>query len=312
MTEAFHHEALLYADDDEFVAGTMPLIEEALSASAPVMVATSAEKIALLRGNLDGRADAVRFADMQQLGVNPGAIISSWREFVAGRRPGQPVWGIGEPVWAGRTPAELAECHRHECLLNLAFADTAGFRLLCPYDTSALEPAILERAAMSHPVIIRGGTPEPSDRYRGLRGFEEMLAEPLPEPPIPPLELPFDADTLPSLRRFVLDTGRGAGLGAKLADDLVLAVNELATNSVRHAHGTGTLRLWRDGELLVLEVRDRGRIVDPLVGRQRPPRDDEGGYGLWMVNHLCELVQVRSSPEGTVVRLHVRIASEAA
>jgi anti-sigma regulatory factor (Ser/Thr protein kinase) len=31
-----------------------------------------------------------------------------------------------------------------------------------------------------------------------------------------------------------------------------------------------------------------------------------GGYGLWLANQVCDLVQVRSSPAGTTVRLHVR------
>ena len=29
--------------------------------------------------------------------------------------------------------------------------------------------------------------------------------------------------------------------------------------------------------------------------------------GVWMANQLCDLVQVRSGPAGTVVRLHVAV-----
>jgi anti-sigma regulatory factor (Ser/Thr protein kinase) len=32
----------------------------------------------------------------------------------------------------------------------------------------------------------------------------------------------------------------------------------------------------------------------------------EGGRGLWLVNQLCDLVQLRSSAAGGVVRLHMR------
>jgi hypothetical protein len=46
-------------------------------------------------------------------------------------------------------------------------------------------------------------------------------------------------------------------------------------------------------------------IDDPLAGRERPAGLHDGGRGLWMVNHLCDLVQVRSSPAGTVVRLRL-------
>lgn len=306
MAEPFRHEALLYANDDEFVDGTLAFVGEGIEAGEPVFIATSADKIALLEQRIEGHAGNVRFADMHQIGVNPGAIISAWREFVSEREPGQRLWGIGEPVWPGRSEAELAECHRHECLLNLAFADTPDFHLLCPYDASALPEDVLERVGVSHPVIVDGEAEIESDRYRGLTGMEAMLAGPLPEPEVTPEEFPFVAESLPSLRYLVSKTATDAGASGRLAEDLVLAVNELATNSVRHAEGTGTLRFWREGDLLVWEVHDRGRISNPLAGRERPPRDDEGGYGLWMVNQLAELVQVRSSESGTVVRLHVR------
>jgi anti-sigma regulatory factor (Ser/Thr protein kinase) len=91
------------------------------------------------------------------------------------------------------------------------------------------------------------------------------------------------------------------------AEDLVLAAHELATNSIRHGGGSGLLRTWRDGESLVVEINDSGTIGDPLVGRELGSEFSEGGRGVWMANQLCELVQVRSSAAGTVVRLHARL-----
>jgi hypothetical protein len=58
---------------------------------------------------------------------------------------------------------------------------------------------------------------------------------------------------------------------------------------------------------MVCEVRDSGRFDSPLAGRERPRGDQVGGWGLWLANQLCELVQVRSFPDGTVVRLHVSV-----
>ncbi len=55
-------------------------------------------------------------------------------------------------------------------------------------------------------------------------------------------------------------------------------------------------------------MRDHGHISDPLAGRLAPPLEQHGGRGLWLVNHLGDLVQIRSSPEGTVVRVHMRRA----
>ncbi|HWG98689.1 MAG TPA: ATP-binding protein, partial [Pilimelia sp.] len=67
-----------------------------------------------------------------------------------------------------------------------------------------------------------------------------------------------------------------------------------------------TIRLWRDGAALICEIRDAGYITDrPLLGRQRPTIDQTGGRGLWLANQLCDLVQIRSTTAGTIVRLHV-------
>jgi anti-sigma regulatory factor (Ser/Thr protein kinase) len=92
------------------------------------------------------------------------------------------------------------------------------------------------------------------------------------------------------------------------ADDLALAVSEVAANSVRHGGGSGVLRIWQDGDTLVCEVRDHGHIDDPLVGRALPEPMAEGQRGLWLVNQLCDLVQLRSLDDGVVVRLHTAVA----
>ena len=89
-------------------------------------------------------------------------------------------------------------------------------------------------------------------------------------------------------------------------EDLLLAVNEVATNSLRHGAGTGYLRMWEEGDGVICEVRDAGTFDRPLAGRFRPTPEQIGGYGLWVANQLCDLVQVRSFEVGTVVRLHMR------
>jgi anti-sigma regulatory factor (Ser/Thr protein kinase) len=81
----------------------------------------------------------------------------------------------------------------------------------------------------------------------------------------------------------------------------------VSTNSVQHGGGHGTLRLWIERGV-VCEVRDGGRLSDPMLGRRRPGTEAAGGRGMWLANQLCDLVQVRSFPNGTVVRLHVRAA----
>lgn len=296
---AFHHEAFMYAGAAAFLEGTVPFIEAGLRAGEPVLVVVGEEKIDRLRAELGGDAGRVAFADMTEVGRNPARIISAWRDFLATHGAITPARGIGEPVYAERTPDELLECQRHEALLNVAFAGGPPWRLMCPYDTTSLDADIIEAAGHSHRYVAGGRSPE----YRG-DGWTGPAEDRLPDPPAGALPLAFGQGPLEGVRQFVVDNV-GDTLGAGQLSDLLVAVTEVAGNSLMHGGGAGMLRVWNSAAAVVCEVRDQGWIRQPLVGRARPTFDQESGRGLWMVNQLCDLVQLRSSPAGTVVRLHM-------
>jgi anti-sigma regulatory factor (Ser/Thr protein kinase) len=301
----FHHEAVFYASDEEYLDGLMPDLRSAIDADGAILVAVGDDRAELLRGALGAGAERVRFADMERLGRNPACIIPAWREFMATASSG-PRLGIGEPVWPGRSDAELIECRRHESLLNLAFDGGRPWRLLCPYDTRALTPDVLADARHNHPHVGRAGVSVSCDDYVEPPTVLSWDG-PLPSPPAEPAEMVFKRDDLALVRMFVSDHAKRAGFDKERLSDLVLAVNELATNSMRHGGGRGLLSVWRENGTFLCEVHDRGRITDPLAGRELPPALDGGGRGLWLVNHLCDLVQVRSSEAGNVIRLHMSI-----
>ncbi|GAB3384837.1 hypothetical protein GCM10027452_36390 [Micromonospora halotolerans] len=99
--------------------------------------------------------------------------------------------------------------------------------------------------------------------------------------------------------------GLAAGLAADRVADLQIAVTELATNSVVHAGGAGTLQAWRTDRHLVCEIHDDGWLADPLAGRLTPAHDGIGGRGLVIVHALCDLVLLHTTAAGTTVRLHM-------
>jgi anti-sigma regulatory factor (Ser/Thr protein kinase) len=121
-----------------------------------------------------------------------------------------------------------------------------------------------------------------------------------------PEELRFDRDTLVEGRRRVFWFAANAGLGQRRSSDLVVAVNELLTNSVRHGGGSGVLRLWREDGSVNCEVRDRGRLLDPRAGRRQPMPNQVGGRGLWIVRRLCDRVEIRALKSGTAARVSMR------
>ncbi len=264
------------------------------------------DKIDALRAELGPDADRVMFTDMADAGRNPGRIISHWSDF-AGEHvaAGGRARGIGEPVWAGRTPDELVECQQHESLINAAFEDADGFRLVCPYDTESLPADVIHEARRTHPLTLEGGEPSACADYVEDRALA-LHREPLAPPDGPTLEVRYDAMTLERVRRLVRELADEAELPDERAEDLVIAVNEAATNSVRYGGGSGAVRVWTSGGALVCEVRDRGLIDNPVTGRMRPRSEVGDGHGLWLAHQVCDLVQVRSTRRGTVVRMVMR------
>lgn len=123
----------------------------------------------------------------------------------------------------------------------------------------------------------------------------------------PPVQMDFDACSLRFLRRFVARCAAGLGMSSHRGEDLVLAVDELATNSIAYGGGGGTLLVWRAGEQIVCEVRDGGHIEDPLVGLRLPAPEQLTGRGLWIVRRLCDSVRVDSLPGRTAVRIHMSL-----
>lgn len=305
----FRHEAFLYAGEDRFLAGAVPFIRDGMAAGEPVLVAVSEARGRLLQSTLGGEAERVRFVDMGTVGLNPARIIPVWRDFLDVHAiADRPVRGIGEPMWPGRSAAELVECRHHESLLNLAFGDDVPWRLMCPYDVESLDPESLEVARRTHPYLVDEDRAEhQSESYVSPAHAPGPFEGSLPEPRTPPAVTAFAEGELAQVREHVYRHASEAGLGPQRTASVVLAVSELAANSVRHAGGRGTVRVWTEPGEFLGEVSDDGRFESPLVGRTRPTPVQLYGRGLWLVNQVCDLVQIRSSDRGSVVRVHMRL-----
>ena len=200
--EPFRHQALLYAGEEDFVARTSAFIRDGLAAHEPTMVVVAPRKIALLREALGADRDAVYFADMSKVGRNPARIIPAWQTFVdRNAAPGVMLRGIGEPVVPERRPDELLECQLHESLLNVAFADTGSFWLVCPYDVESLPAEVIEEARRSHPVVAHRGW------YERSAGFDPAgpAVAPLPAPPAEARTLEFDVSNVSDVPGFVAE-----------------------------------------------------------------------------------------------------------
>jgi anti-sigma regulatory factor (Ser/Thr protein kinase) len=299
----YRHEAFFYDGMESFLDGTLRFIGEAVQKAEPVFVVVSNPKIAALQKGLNGSGSSVTFASMDEVGRNPGRIISAWQDFLLASS-GSRVHGIGEPIWAERAAAELVECQQHEALLNLAFTDR-DFRLMCPYDTTALSETVLQEALRTHPLVYNDGRSTPSLSYPGDDAFKVPCGIPLPGSPTWALSFEFhDEDDLLPIRQFVAHHAALAGLSGEKMEDLVIAANEMVTNSLRYGGHHKTIQVWREAGSFICEISDGGRIDEPMIGRLQPPASDCGGRGFWLAQRLCDLVQVRVFDSGSVVRLH--------
>jgi anti-sigma regulatory factor (Ser/Thr protein kinase) len=302
-----HHEALLYAAPEELVERCLPFVREGVAAGDAVLVMLPSPNLAELQRALGPTGDSVHFADMRAVGRNPAHILPIWQRFIDEHGVGQrPVRGIGEPVWKGRSPDELVECQLHEALLDLAFPD-AEVAIVCPYDTEQLDTGTIDEARRSHGVVVTDGASASSAEHAPSEAVTRLRRTHVPTPPPDALSERFDRSSIAHLRRLTDALARDAGMTDSRVDDLALAVSEIATNSVLHGGGGGIFSAWVDDGAVVCEVRDAGRFVDPFAGRRVPTRDSSSGRGLWIANQVCDLVQIRDTATGSIIRLRQQL-----
>lgn len=293
MTSALlQHELVPFSGPGGFVAAAMDSAAEALAdGSVPVIVAR-ADDLAEIRAGLGDEGRTVVGIDRSVAGRNPARLIPTLQHHVDAT-PGS-LHCIGQPARPEDSEAVRAEMALHDLMLQLPAFRSWDCRVTCAYDAGLHADVVAELAA-SH-----RHQSDPED------AVDRVRARPLSPRPANSEELGVDRTTLTALRGFIERRAVRAGLDEERVDDLVYAVNEAVTNSICHGEGRARVSFWvgEDGAV-TCEVRDRGWIRDPLAGRIAPLPDRPSGRGLWLVNQLCDLVQLRSSPAGTLLRLHI-------
>jgi anti-sigma regulatory factor (Ser/Thr protein kinase) len=103
------------------------------------------------------------------------------------------------------------------------------------------------------------------------------------------------------------DAAAAFGLGPTDRHQLVVAVNEAATNAIKHGRpypdGTIVLRIAEFEDTLVCSIADNGQFV---FDGAEPAALAERGRGLKLMGLLADGARISSGAEGTIVRLHKR------
>jgi anti-sigma regulatory factor (Ser/Thr protein kinase) len=87
------------------------------------------------------------------------------------------------------------------------------------------------------------------------------------------------------LRRHVAAGSAGGAHAADAYDQLVLAMDEMASNALRHGGGGVRASVRSTDDAWLLEVSDRGRSRPPAPAVGRDP--SEGGLGLYLIAELA-------------------------
>ena len=299
--EGLRHVVYFYQGVADYRAAVSGFVRAGLARKEPVFVAVPRPGAAVPDWP-GGRSALVTVADMAQLGRNPARLIEALRSFAErhrGRRPRI----VTESVWPGRTAAEMCEAARIDALIDTALTGLEA-TLVCPYDAAGLPPAALADATRAHQWRLESDAVVLSPDYSGRDTEPAACRLPLTEPP-PGAQLVRYRTDLRPVRAMVTAAGERAGLSAMRATDMTLAVSELAANTLQHTRAGGVAQAWQAAGELVCQINDSGFISDPLAGFLQPQPDQPGGHGLWLVNQICDLVEVRSTQSGTVIRLHM-------
>lgn len=161
------HRVLPYGSDEEYLAAAIPFFHGGIERSESLLAVTTDTRIELLRDTLDDRSERVEFADSADWYRSPDAALNGYRTFVNEKLEAGAVWIriLGEPVWAGRSDAEITAWTRYESFLNVSFASSPA-TIVCPYDTRSLPEEVVADAHQTHPTVADASSGTANPLYR--------------------------------------------------------------------------------------------------------------------------------------------------
>ena len=299
----FRHEALIYDNDEKFVAELTPFLVEGLRRREAAVAVVPGHNTAVLRASLGADAKRVTFIDSADWYQRPASTIAGWTELVgaAQERGHRSVRIIGEVEFG--SGARHDSWTRYESAVNDVFATVPAW-VICPYDTRRLPGRVLADALRTHPVV-RTGRRGRSALYQRPDQLLRTMAEPLPPVGGTPLVVMSLTDPLSvrRVRRAIEAIAHNLGWDRPAVNELLLVVNEVALNSLAHGRGNRLVQVWVERAAITCEVTDEGDgPADPLAGYRPPENPREAGVGLWIANQLSDWLAIEHRDGANRVR----------
>ncbi len=281
----------------------LPFAVEGLRQEDPVLVATTARNMELLRDALGSDADRIEYAESASFGRRPSQWADALRGHWMNGRPGGSTGAvrvIAEPCWEGRSRREIAAWHRMEAGLDVSLAGT-GIWLVCPYDTRVVDSGIVEGAHRTHPQCAVGRRAEPSARFIVPEEFAGSHTAMQTLDSVTDL-FRFEGD-LVAVRRYVLN--RAAPI---LVAETTVAMFDIAVGAVLDNllnRGVDRVAVWVRpvaGRVLCTLHCDQPLDIRPYPD-PRSPNPARLDDSLRMTDRLCEWLEISSGPSGCTIEL---------
>jgi serine/threonine-protein kinase RsbW len=122
---------------------------------------------------------------------------------------------------------------------------------------------------------------------------------------------PAEPGRLPGIRSAVRSWLRAVGLSDQAQQDVLLAVNEAATNAVEHAYpsdasgDTVDITFWTEPDHLWIQIDDHGHWKTPATG------PTGRGLGIPMMQRLVDSIMIKYGERGTSVLVGHALPGEA-
>jgi anti-sigma regulatory factor (Ser/Thr protein kinase) len=300
------HRACFYDSAAELTRAVEPIVRAGLRGGDVVFAAAKPATLEALRDLLGDEAGHVELHDGGEWCARPWERLGAIREMLASLPDGTTLYVLGEPPWGG-SDAAVREWARFESIVNLALAG-APVVSVCLYDERELPDEILRHGRRTHPERLAYGT---------VSRCEDFVP---PAELVPALALPVEGIPFDGIRELTLNGNQHAfraaltraatelGVPRERLEQVVVAVNEVATNALLHGRPPLRARCWAAGGDFVCEIVDSGPgLTDPLAGWLLPATPSEGGWGLSIARQLCDAVEIAPEGEGTRVTLHVEL-----
>lgn len=303
------HRLLSFDDVETLVNGAVPFLLEGVDRGQYTCAVVTPEHRASIRERLGAAADEVEWMDADSFFTRPADTCTAYHDLVEerGLRGGGSARVLAEGVWIGRDDDEIVEWLRFEAAVNEVFA-SVPLDVMCCYDRRRARGWATAVGRGAHPVELTadgfsrcGAYDSPGRLVEALQARRTLTA-----PPAEAAVFAFEND-LQAVRAFVRREASSLGCAVADIDDVILVVNELASNVVEHARAPGSATIWLEGNALACEVRHaNGAEVPALAGYDRPAATAARGRGWVLVRTLADQVDILNGQHGqpgTAVRV---------